>query len=132
MPREAHGERAQAAQAEEAVVARRRDAHVGPEPVQRREGRGIGNDQSQQHVGVAAEVLGRRMHRDVDAVLERAEENGVAHVLSSTTFAPRACATAAMAGTSCTSNVSDPGDSVNTMRVFGWNSRSIAAPASGS
>ncbi len=60
------------------------------------------------------------------------KKNGVAHVLSSTTFAPRAWATAAIAGMSCTSKVSDPGDSVNTTRVFGRKSRSIAAPASGS
>ena len=35
------------------------------------------------------------------------------------TSAPCACATAAIAGTSCTSNVSEPGDSANTMRVLG-------------
>ena len=58
--------------------------------------------------------------------------NGVAQVLSITTSASRPCATAAIAGTSCTSKVSDPGDSVNTMRVFGLNQRAIPAPASGS
>jgi hypothetical protein len=41
-------------------------------------------------------------------------------------------ATAAIAGMSCTSNVSDPGDSAKTIRVFGRKSRSIAAPANGS
>ncbi len=58
--------------------------------------------------------------------------NGVAHELSVTTSAPRRCATAAIAGMSCTQKVSDPGDSVNTTRVFGRNSRSIPAPSSGS
>jgi len=48
------------------------------------------------------------------------------------TVAPRPRATAAIAGMSWTSKVSEPGDSVNTARVFGWNSRSIAAPARGS
>ena len=41
-------------------------------------------------------------------------------------------ATLAMAGTSCTSNVSEPGDSRNTRRVFGRMSASMPAPASGS
>ena len=45
--------------------------------------------------------------------------NGVAHELSMTTRAPRRCATAAIAGMSCTSKVSDPGDSVKTSFVFG-------------
>ena len=53
---------------------------------------------------------------------------GVAHELSMTTSAPRPCATAAIAGMSCTPNVSEPGDSVNTRRVLGRNSRSIAGP----
>ena len=55
--------------------------------------------------------------------------SGVAQVLSSSTSAPWRCATSAIAGRSCTSKESDPGDSVNTIRVFGRNSLSIAAPA---
>ena len=46
--------------------------------------------------------------------------------------APRAGAAAAIAGTSCTSNESEPGDSTNTARVFGRIRPAMAAPASGS
>ena len=63
-----------------------------------------------------------------DAEVERRRPGVVEHDL-------RAAARgrpSAIAGMSCTSKVSDPGDSVNTMLVFGRNSRSIAAPASGS
>ena len=42
------------------------------------------------------------------------KNSGVAQVLSNMTHAPRAWATSAMAGTSWTSKVSEPGDSVNT------------------
>jgi len=58
--------------------------------------------------------------------------NGVAHELSMMTNALRECATFAIAGTSCTSNVRDPGDSTKTIRVFGLNSRAMSAPSSGS
>ena len=58
--------------------------------------------------------------------------NGVAQELSVTTSAPLRWATAAIAGMSCTQNVSEPGDSVKTMRVFGFHSRSMAAPSNGS
>ena len=60
------------------------------------------------------------------------KQNGVAQLLSITTRAPCAWATAAIAGMSWISKVSEPGDSVNTMRVFGRISASIAVPTSGS
>ncbi len=64
---------------------------------------------------------------DVDAVVERAKaERRRPRVVERRRSAPRACATAAIAGMSCTSNVSEPGDSANTMRVFGRNACSIA------
>ena len=58
--------------------------------------------------------------------------NGVAQVLSSMVSTPRARATAAIAGTSCTSKVSEPGDSMNTTRVSGRIRASMPAPISGS
>ena len=58
--------------------------------------------------------------------------SGVAQVLSRTTRAPRSCAACAIAGTSCTSNVSDPGDSTKTTLVFGRNARTMSAPSRGS
>jgi hypothetical protein len=60
------------------------------------------------------------------------KKSGVAQVLSITTSALRACATAAIAETSCTSKVSEPGDSTKTSFVLARNSRSIAEPTSGS
>ncbi len=66
-------ERAQAAQAEEAIVGRRRDAHVGPQSMQRGKRRGVRDDRAEQHVRVPADVFGHGMHRNVDAVLECAK-----------------------------------------------------------
>ena len=44
------------------------------------------------HVGVTADVLGRRVHDDVGAQSERRCKYGVANVLSTTSSAPWACA----------------------------------------
>ena len=117
---------AQPAQAEEAVVGRRRDAHVGPQPMQRR-----GASPRCRRSRRAARRECPPMYL-VAACTETStpwsnarKPSGVAHVLSSTTRAPCACATAAIAGTSCTSNVSEPGDSANTTRVFGGIARSM-------
>jgi hypothetical protein len=52
-------------------------------------------------------------------------------VLSSSTVAPRACAAAAIAGTSCTSKLSEPGDSRKTARVLSRMSAAIPVPTSG-
>ncbi len=54
------------------------------------------------------------------------------YVLSSATGTPRACAAATIAGTSCTSIVTEPGLSVQTSVVFGRRSPSMPAPMSGS
>ena len=130
VPREPRRQRAQAAQARGS--SRRCDA-VTPMSVHSRcsagASRSLVEDQPQQHVGVPADVLGRRVHRDVDAMVERrGSRTASPSVLSITTRAPCACATSAIAGMSCTSKVSEPGDSVNTMRVLGRNSRSMPAP----
>ena len=53
-------------------------------------------------------------------------------VLSMATRTPAARAAWAMAGTSWTSNVNEPGDSTNTMRVFGRMRAAISAPMAGS
>lgn len=58
--------------------------------------------------------------------------SGVAQVLSRATSAPRAWAATAIAGMSWTSNVSDPGDSVQTRRVRGPMSDEMPGPMSGS
>ena len=60
------------------------------------------------------------------------KKSGEAQVLSITTFAPRAWAAAAIAGMSCTSKVSEHGDSTYTTRVFGRMSCAMPAPTSGS
>ena len=60
------------------------------------------------------------------------KNSGVAQVLSMTTHRSRACAAAAIAGTSCTSKLCEPGASTSTARVFGLNRSAIPAPSSGS
>ena len=70
---QARRERAQPAQPEEAIVAGRGDAHVGPQAEQRRVRGFVGDDRAEQHVRMAADVLGRRMHGHVHAVVERAK-----------------------------------------------------------
>jgi hypothetical protein len=70
-----------------------------------------------------AEIGGHRPHRQVhllvgddrtedhvDAMLD-ANSHGEAQVLSISTLAPARCAASAIAGTSCTSKVKEPGDS---------------------
>src|SRR2546423_14751808 len=61
-----------------------------------------------------------------------ANPSGVAHVLSISTSAPRACAAAAIAGTSWISNDSDPGDPTNPTLVAGGISRSMPPAINGS
>jgi hypothetical protein len=58
--------------------------------------------------------------------------SGVAQVLSNITTARCSCATRAIAGTSWTSNVCEPGDSAYTIRVLGRISEAMASPACGS
>ena len=57
---------------------------------------------------------------------------GVAHVLSMIVRNPRSRATATIAGTSWTSNVSEPGDSRKIARVFGRTRAAISEPMTGS
>ncbi|MDT4880162.1 hypothetical protein FQZ97_1158910 [compost metagenome] len=64
--------------------------------------------------------------------LKEGKCTGVPQVLSSITSAPWAWATAAMAGTSCTSKVREPGDSRNTTRVLGRISAAMPSPICGS
>ena len=58
--------------------------------------------------------------------------SGVAQVLSRMTQMPRFAASAAMAGTSCTSIDCDPGDSTTIALVFARNSAAMSAPSAGS
>ena len=108
---EADGERPQAAQAEIAVVRPGTDAEQRRRPPDRQERLLVGGDHPEHRVGVADEILGRRLDRDVHPVAERLE---VAvrplQVLSSIETAP--CGTRRSGGarpTSCTSKVSEPG-----------------------
>ena len=64
-------ERAQAAKREKRVVAGERDAQLGPPTMQRRECRFVAGDQSDQDVGVAADVLRAGVQRDVRAACKR-------------------------------------------------------------
>ena len=70
---------------------------------------------------------------EIDAVVERAEierrRPGIVHQHAAR---PCACAASAMAGMSCISKLSEPGDSVNTTRVFGRISAAMPPPISGS
>ena len=58
--------------------------------------------------------------------------SGLAQVLSITTTASWACATAAMAGMSWISKVSEPGLSTNTARVLACSSAAMPDPIVGS
>jgi hypothetical protein len=64
-------------------------------------------------------------------MVERTEKSGVAQVLSIMTRAPAAWAALAIAGMSCTSNVLDAGDSVNTTFVLALINSAMPAPISG-
>lgn len=60
------------------------------------------------------------------------KRSGVAQVLSAATSAPRAWAAATIAGTSCTSMVTDPGDSTQTSGVSSVSRSAMRAPSMGS
>ena len=60
------------------------------------------------------------------------KKSGVAQVLSMMTQAPAPCAASAIAGMSCISSVSEPGDSVKTTLVLGRIRAAIPAPSVGS
>ena len=79
----------------------------------------VRGDEAEQQVGMAAEIFGAGLDRDVDALSCGGKKSGVAQVLSISTTTPRACATSAMAGMSCISKDSEPGASVNTAVVLG-------------
>ena len=70
---EPHRQRAQATQREETIVAAGGHAHVGPQLVQPRVRRLAADDDPVHHVGMAAEIFGAGLQRDVGAVGERRE-----------------------------------------------------------
>ena len=93
----------------------------------------LADDRAEHHVGMAADIFGAGLDRQVDALVERAEvERASPRCCPSAPAAPLACAAAAIAGTSWISNDSEPGDSTNTARVFGRISAAIPPPISGS
>ena len=81
---------------------------------------------------MAGEIIGPRLDRQSTPKAWGEKNSGVAQVLSATTQAPRACATSAMAGMSCTSSDCEPGNSTNTALVLARNSEAIPAPSRGS
>ena len=131
--RHPHRERAQAAQAEEAVVGGRRDTHVGPQAVQRADASPRSRRSRPSSTSECPPMYFVAACTDTSTPWSNARKpSGVAHVLSRMTCAPCAWATRAIAGTSCTSNVSEPGDSVNTMpRVGPELTRDVGARAAG-
>ena len=64
---------------------------------------------------MAADVFGRRLDDDIDAMFERLEEKGGGPGV----VAPAALASAEILATSSISNVSEPGDSKMTTLVSG-------------
>ena len=68
-----HADGAEAAQREVAVVGANAEAVIGDGFAHRQPVPLVGDDQSHHHVGMARDVLGRRVYGDVHAPLERAE-----------------------------------------------------------
>ena len=73
MAREAQQQCAKPPKAEKAIVARRGDAHVGPESFQHRRRAFVRDNEAKQDVGVSADVFGRRMDGNIDAMFETAK-----------------------------------------------------------
>ena len=92
----------------------------------------IGRDEAEQKVRVAGEIFGAGFDRHVDAMGVRREEQrrrpGVVH----DDAGAMRMRGSAIAGMSCTSSVSEPGDSVNTTLVLGRMSAAMPAPIVGS
>ena len=100
------------------------EASAGPvQPLPVRFGR---RDRAHHHVRMTGNVLGAGDDRQVDALADR-RENGVAQVLSSSVVIPRGFAMAQIPGTSCTSNVSEPGLSMKIARVASLARASISS-----
>ena len=90
-------------------------------------GRLVGRDRAEHQVGMAADIFGAGLDREIDALLQRAGNRAASpRCCPSAPARPCACATAAIAGMSCISKVSEPGASVNTARVFGLQQRGDA------
>ena len=88
---------------------------------------------SHHHVGVTPNVFGGGLNRKIDAVVERLKEEWRRPgIVEKHARAMGECAMVEIAGTSCTSKVSEPGLSQYISLVFGRMSRSISAPTSGS
>ncbi len=82
----------------------------------------VGRDEPEQQVRTSRRDISCRPRSRYRRPLACAAKNsGVAQVLSISTTSSRACAASAIAGMSCISKESEPGASVNTARVFGWN-----------
>ena len=92
----------------------------------------IGRYGAEHQVGMAADIFGRGLDREIHALLQGAEieraRPGVVHQH----HGAAACAAAAIAGTSWISNDSEPGASTNTARVLGCISAAMPPPISGS
>ena len=130
--REPHAHGAQSAQAEIDVVGADAESHrvyrIG-EPLP---GCLVCRDGAEHHVGMAADILGAGLDREIDALFERTEIERARPGIVHQHHGAFGVGAAAMAGTSCISNESEPGDSTNTARVLGCISAAMPAPISGS
>ena len=70
--RQPHRERAQAAQRQKHVVGSGADAEQPDRFGDQRPGLGVGRDRAEHDVGMAADIFGRGLHADVDALIQRA------------------------------------------------------------
>ena len=76
VPLQPHRQCAQPAQREIDIVGAGAVAEIGGHRAHRQVHLLVGDDRAEHHVGVADDVFGRRVDRDIDAVLERAEQVG--------------------------------------------------------
>ena len=72
MLRQPHRERAQTADRQEHVIRSGANAELLDRFGHQRPGLGVGRDRAEHDVGVAADIFGRGLHADVDALLQRA------------------------------------------------------------
>ena len=109
--------------ARESVLRAGRDGELAAGALEPLQPVGIGRNQAEQQIGMAREIFRSGFDSQVDAAAMRREEERRRPSVVVMTQAPRACATSAIAGTSCTSSDSEPGDSRNTARVLERNRR---------
>ncbi len=129
MLREAHRKRAQPTQCQKHVVRSGADAEQLDAVADERPRLCIGCNSAEHDVGMPADIFGRRLNADIDALAPASGETAASPRYCRRSPEHRvACAAAAMVGMSGISNDCEPGASTITALVFGLNSSAMPAP----